>query len=157
MTHRGFTLIELMIVLAVAAILISVGVPSFNNTIKNNRLSTQANELITSLNYARSEAIKRGTSITLNSDTTNWHLGWTINDNDDAIIRAYDAFEDNSTLISSDEVITVKYLNRGFVNTVDDITFELCDDRSGEAGRSITISITGRASMADTVCDALRQ
>ena len=56
---RGFTLIELMITLAVAAILITAALPSFNEFIKNNRLTTQANNFIATLNLARSEAPAR--------------------------------------------------------------------------------------------------
>ena len=62
----GFTLVELMITLAIAGILVAVGIPSFNSTISSNRLTSYANELVTALNLARSEAVKRGMS----SDST---------------------------------------------------------------------------------------
>lgn len=83
--QSGFTLIELMVTLAVAAVVLTLGVPSFQQTIQNNRLVTQANNLIAALNMARSEAIKRGTNVTLckrNSAGTacnnagNWEGGW---------------------------------------------------------------------------------
>lgn len=60
---RGFTLIELMITIAVASILLAVAVPSFNQLIVTNRLTTQANEVVAALNFARSEAIKRNTRV----------------------------------------------------------------------------------------------
>lgn len=59
----GFTLVELMITIGVASILLAIAVPSFNQLIVTNRLTTQANEVVAALNFARSEAIKRNTSI----------------------------------------------------------------------------------------------
>lgn len=60
--HRhsaGFTLLELMITVAVAAILLGIGVPAFTEMIRNNRLTAGANDLLRSTQLARSEAIKR--------------------------------------------------------------------------------------------------
>lgn len=72
-SSRGFTLIELMITVAILAILLGIGVPSFVDFIRNNRASTQANELATALNLARSEAVKRGLPVTLRSPAApNW-------------------------------------------------------------------------------------
>ncbi len=55
----GFTLLELMAALAVAGVLIAVGVPSFQNFVRNARITSPANELLTAAYMARSEAIKR--------------------------------------------------------------------------------------------------
>jgi len=59
---RGFTLIELMVTVAVAAILLMVAVPSFKNMMLSNRLTAAANEMVGSINTARMEAIKRNTT-----------------------------------------------------------------------------------------------
>jgi type IV fimbrial biogenesis protein FimT len=64
-TSRGFTIPELIITLGVAAIILSTAVPSVNSTIKNNRLATQVNHVITDLHFARSEAIKRDVRVIL--------------------------------------------------------------------------------------------
>lgn len=63
--HRGFTIIELLIVLTLIAILAAVAGPSFLDFIKNNRLTAQTNDLLSDLSFARSEAIKRGGDVTL--------------------------------------------------------------------------------------------
>ena len=59
----GFTLIELLIVIVVATILLAAGVPAFKDFIKNNRVTAQANDLVSTIQLARSEALKRGTNM----------------------------------------------------------------------------------------------
>ena len=56
----GFTLVELLITIVVATILLAVGVPAFQSFIKNNRVTAQANDLVSAIQLARSEALKRG-------------------------------------------------------------------------------------------------
>jgi type IV fimbrial biogenesis protein FimT len=62
---RGFTLIELMVTLSVAAILLAIGVPSFINVLVGNRLATQSNEIVSAFHIARGEAIKRNQPVRL--------------------------------------------------------------------------------------------
>ena len=65
----GFTLVELMVTVAVVAILMAIAVPNMRSVIQNTRISNQINELTSDLNFARSEAIKRGTDTTVSSVT----------------------------------------------------------------------------------------
>lgn len=84
----GFTLLELMVTVAIAAILMGVAIPSFNATIRSNRLTTYTNDLVTALNLARSEAIRRGVPVTVRKVDSNsftnlcatapWNYGWDV-------------------------------------------------------------------------------
>lgn len=77
---RGFTLIELMVTIAVAAVLLAIAVPSFTSVINGNRLTGEANELVASLQLARSEAVRRNMQVIVCSssngatcaDSPNW-------------------------------------------------------------------------------------
>lgn len=83
----GFNIIELMVAVAVLSILVGIGVPSFANIIRNNRMATQTNAVIGALNYARGETVIRGQPITVCSanatrtgcvDSMNWGNGWIV-------------------------------------------------------------------------------
>lgn len=63
--YPGFTLIELLVTISIAAVLLAMAVPGFVSTINRSRLSGAANELVASLQYARSEAIKRNLAVTV--------------------------------------------------------------------------------------------
>ena len=56
---RGVTLFELMIALAIAGVIITLGVPSFRAVIANQQMSAATNEMVMTLNLAKSEAVKR--------------------------------------------------------------------------------------------------
>lgn len=83
---RGFTLIELMVTVAVLAIILSIAIPSVSAILLNNRISTAADELRTAVQSTRSEAVKRKKTIVLcraNADFskcadsgTDWRTGW---------------------------------------------------------------------------------
>jgi type IV fimbrial biogenesis protein FimT len=90
--EAGFTLVELMVTLSIAAILLAVGVPSMVDLIRDARLASQSDQLASTLNLARTEAIKQRTNIkvcpsaTPNSDTSTacdagagaWTTGWIV-------------------------------------------------------------------------------
>lgn len=83
---HGFTLIELMITLSIAAIVLALGVPSFQEMMRNNRAATHMNEFTSALNLARSEAIKRGQRVALCpsinqtscTGASDWEDGWIV-------------------------------------------------------------------------------
>lgn len=159
--HTGFTLIELMIVLAIAAILLTLAAPSFRDLLLNNRLTSTANEFIAAANLVRSEAIKRGRNATLcvsnNSmdanptctGGTDWGdgwLAWVDADgsgalNGDERLRVGDSLAGTGITFTG-AVSSFRYDSRGTVDNTDLLT--ICDDRNGETGRQIQVTATGR-------------
>ena len=81
---RGFTLLELMMTIGVGAVLLTLGIPSFVDLVRNNRAATNVNELLTAFAIARSESIKRGWNVSVcrSSDGANctdeWTEGWIV-------------------------------------------------------------------------------
>ena len=76
---RGFTLIELMVTLAVMVVLMGIAVPSFRAFIGSQKVKTGSYELMTSLVIARSEAVKRNAGVTITpSSSSAWANGWTV-------------------------------------------------------------------------------
>ena len=76
---KGFTIIELLIAIAVLGVLVSLGVPSMRNLIITQRVKTAASDLHVSLTFARSEAIKRNATVQVEPvDTSDWSKGWSV-------------------------------------------------------------------------------
>ncbi|MBN2690414.1 MAG: prepilin-type N-terminal cleavage/methylation domain-containing protein [Burkholderiaceae bacterium] len=64
----GFTLVELLITLVIAGLLLALAVPSFNRLMASSRLTTQANNAVNLLSYARAEAAKRGVNVQISAN-----------------------------------------------------------------------------------------
>ena len=69
---KGFTMVELMVTLAVAAVLLGIAVPSFQGMLERNRVAAQSNELLGGLQAARSEAIRRNATHRFCNSSTGW-------------------------------------------------------------------------------------
>lgn len=66
--QRGFTSIELMVVVVIAGVLLVLALPSFNDLMERRRIEGQANELVSDLSYAKSEAVQRNRNVFLRTD-----------------------------------------------------------------------------------------
>lgn len=75
---RGFTLVELIVAVAVLAVLLSLAAPSFRGLLEAQRMRSAAFDLMADLTLARSEALKRGANVVLTPATGGWTQGWTI-------------------------------------------------------------------------------
>jgi type IV fimbrial biogenesis protein FimT len=158
MKQTGFTLIELMVTLAVIAIVAGIAAPSFSQIIQDNRLTTISNELLASLSIARSEAIKRGESVsvcqsndqlTCSNDNASWHQGWIVQvDSSNQIINERAALNNGQTLASTEASLTYEMdgLAVGILNTV---YFTICDNRGNANRQGLEVSITGRVRQAE--------
>lgn len=80
--YNGLTTVELLISLAIAAILIATALPSMSRALDHYRLEAGVQSLIRSLAFARSEAIKRATRVSLVNTNGNWESGWKIFEDD---------------------------------------------------------------------------
>jgi type IV fimbrial biogenesis protein FimT len=174
--QTGFTLVELMVTLAVAGIVVSLATPSFNEMIANSRLTSAANELVGALSYARSEAVKRGVNVVMLSRSGTdgvWESGWDVfvdaNDdyqfnrdvaeqcapNQDCMLRSYEPLPNGYTLRvaggggGNGYAIRATFKPSGFPESVIGGTFKLCDG-SGDVNlsRRIAINTIGRVRMA---------
>lgn len=169
----GFTLIELLITIMVVAILMAVGFPSYQLMVANNRSQTQVNELVTSLNLARSLAIKKHRNVTIcasrdqatcninnagvaAAERNNWDEGWIVQINGDAnISHQVVGYGGNNTARGSNfansangELVFNRLGNLIVPNTnstANPGSIVICDYRGATSARVVLLGATGYA------------
>ncbi|MEW5754837.1 MAG: GspH/FimT family pseudopilin [Pseudomonadota bacterium] len=150
---RGFTLVELMVTLSIAALLLTLAVPSFTEMLANNRMITNVNQFVVAMNFARSEAIKRNAAIDVTANGGDWKNGWTITvTSDGTVLNTFEALAGNVSFTSAGSHTTFQYQASGRLTPAAGDSLTLCDDRTGETGRRITLTNTGRVTTANNVC-----
>ena len=170
---KGFTTLELLIVIAIMGILAAVAMPSFMDTIGGSSVNGAVKSFTASINAARSEAITRGTTIhmcpknTASTDcaAASWSNGWIIfvdNNNDatgatgsiditggaddDVIIQVVEPVSDVVLTSTAPATNLLRYDGRGFGQNTAVRNFKFCpEDNDASNALGIEINITGRA------------
>lgn len=175
---RGFGLVELMIVIAMVTILSAIALPSYSFVIRNSRITSQTNDFLTAINFARNESITRSRGVTLcAADTTgstlptacgnsaDWDKGWMVFIDDTvsgapptsidnaAVLRTWRANEQIALTVATNTSY-VRFNPRGLTNLTADLSFTLkpSSNCSGQQQRGITISALGRSSSSKETC-----
>lgn len=148
MKNTGFTLVEMLVTIAILAIVLFIGVPSFNGMIRNSEMRSNSSDIVVALNYARMEAIKRGSNVHFGQRVgVTWTGGlvvWVDADNDNTFdageeLRLWDSFSSGSQINSTNTFMIFSASGEASPSDV----LSLCDDRAGETGRTITILVSG--------------
>lgn len=178
---RGFTLIELMVTLAVFVIIVTIGIPGFQNIVGQNRATTTANDLVVAMQAARSAAVAHprdtvsvcAADVESESDpddlscggTSDWELGWIVyrdaSEGDDELIRQrrplHGSIEVDASGIDSDG--TLSFTNTGTLDpdTVDfsddgDVEFDIDVSFGRGAERCVRVGASGRVRADQEAC-----
>jgi type IV fimbrial biogenesis protein FimT len=161
-TEFGMTLVELLVTVTLVAILLVVGLPSYQSITTTNRMAAEMNALISDLQYARGEAVKEGQPVTMCassngtacSNSTNWANGWLIfsdaNGNrsvntGEAVLRIQSALGSTDTLTSS-SLQAVTFNRNGFSSNAGSIKL---GDAAGSSDRiqCVKLSVVGYAQL----------
>jgi type IV fimbrial biogenesis protein FimT len=142
--NKGFTLIEMMVAVAIMAIVATIAAPSFVNMIRNHRLTTAANDVLSAMQLARSEAIRQRRPITVCAgadactDSADWSGGWIVT-SPDTVIRVW---SERPNMTINGPATNVTFSPDGRAETAA-INLSIDDEFS----RSVSITVTGRASV----------
>lgn len=168
--QRGFTLIELMVTIAVLAIVVSIAAPSFSTMINNNRSVALGEELASAINFARVEAAKRGDTVSIcassdgSSCSNDWTQGWIVlTDNNSGstapagnVLRIWEAPDGGATIaVDRDGTATgfLRFVRLGTTEPSGTVTFaSSVDGCASGAARTITVGPAGLVNIARSDC-----
>jgi len=161
----GFTLIELMVSLAVAAVLIGIAMPAFNDLVRQRAMTSRINDMVLAISYARSEAVRQGATVSIQAVDASeggneWGAGYCVvagdpGDCDPPVLRVFGGIDD-ATLDGADELenaATITFNGRGLPDLDGAGTIRLCStDATVDPGRVLNLTRTGRADVNELEC-----
>lgn len=151
---RGFTLIELVVTVAISAVLLAVAAPALVQYTANGRLSAHADAFSASARLARGEAIKRNASVTMcvssngaSCEAGAWHSGWIVMAGATVLHKEGPASQ-NVRMTESSSVATLLFDATGVGATVATVT--VCSSAGGTQERVVSVNATGRVATRKT-------
>lgn len=156
--QSGFTLIELIITIAIIVIVMKIAIPELQNTVLAGKLSSYANNLAASAHLARSEAIKRNSVVSLcvsadgaSCGTGDWEQGWIVVAADGSVLQHQQALKTGLKFIETDGKTSIGFRPSGVGNN-SAATLKVCQATPsvGAFEREVRISITGRPTVVKT-------
>jgi type IV fimbrial biogenesis protein FimT len=154
----GFTLVELLIALAVGLILLVIAVPEFSAIVHRNRISATGSEIYASLSLARNEAIKRRTAVQVcpSSNGTScrvdddWSAGWIVMiPATNQVLKTFDALETGVQVGADSQVVDFVLFNPtgDALGTVGEI--RICHTGTNVRSRAVRVTAVGRIETAE--------
>jgi type IV fimbrial biogenesis protein FimT len=160
---RGFTLIELMLILAVAGVLLSVAVPALQQFSNNSRQTGALNDFVSSMHIARNTAITSNARVTMcasaggqNCEAVDWNDGWIVftDQNSNGQVDAGESIVNSSSGIAGLDIQSgefpsfVMYRPTGRAMTVsvngNSGEFTVCDARGDKHAKAVIMDLSGR-------------
>ena len=144
--QSGLSLVELMVTLAIAAVLLTYAIPNMREFLLRQTLHTKANDMLVDFVFARAEAINRGEPIKITANT-NWKSGWEITDKDGIVLRKSNdvevnvTFEDNVT-----ETTAIVFKPTGTLNASTARIINLKNDEVSHV-KILTVALSGNSSV----------
>jgi type IV fimbrial biogenesis protein FimT len=159
----GFTLVELLMTMSIAAILLTLAVPSFRYVTNANRIAGEVNGLLGDLQFARAEAIKEGRTVTVCvsvdgatcTNSTAWQRGWIVFsdptnvgvvDAGETILRVQSTFSNNDTYVASNNVSAITFNREGYAIGIANGTLITLHDSTDTSAwtRCLSINLSGQ-------------
>ncbi|MDQ2735673.1 MAG: GspH/FimT family pseudopilin [Pseudomonadota bacterium] len=161
---RGFTLIEMLVTMAVIAILLTIVTPSLAALVSTSRTRAAQSELIASLSLARSEAAKRGKTVYVSATApvngNEFGAGWTVwVDEDDSgafnagdtLIRQFPDISAGVVLGTASHATQVSFAPTGFLSSLSSLTFKVCGNNASSNGYTVALQATGMTDLNDQI------
>ena len=177
--ESGFTMVELMITLVVIAILLAAAVPFLGDFTRNNRLVSQTNDFVSSMQLARSEAVKQGITTVIcpssnhtscSTSATDWQNGWLVFSDtnldgdldpggsaplceatEDCLLKTGSGIDYNNTLTTTATLL--RFLPTGLAGNGGNVTLRLVSDHCHiDQVRDIKVTVQGHVLVSSAAC-----